>query len=386
MRKRKGNVLLWVIVMLMLGLPAVAWANAPKVTEVRTEAGENRVVYPQVEGLADAEVQKRINDDIIFKADVLSHFLTLGTLREGGWGLIVDYDAWLENDVLSLTINAKGTMPGGREGQRYTALCYDLENGEIISLDQLFHNLEDAASWMEERAEETLSEEFSGYLVNAALSPLPVDNFALDGDGITFYYPAEQFSLLSGYSGACQFYFEEVADFLLPEGILGRLGYSEAADSPGEAKEKITRRILAEGRLPHVPVSIGMEMTEVVEKYRLLREPDQYPGGKYYQLEAPPFRQVLILSDDHGRGYANSKVLGIQTTRGSLYGIEPGKTTREEWRKILGQPESTLEFSENLAYDYSLPVGESDVYILGDYQLRLHGNAEGMLHSIRFMQ
>ena len=368
--------------LLALGLPTVASATAPSIAEARTEFGENRVVYPQLEGMEDEALQQQINDDMITKAELMSRIITLSTLREGGWGLVVEYEAFLTEGLLSVVVNAKGTMANGRNGQKYSAMCYDLQTGEPIGLDRIFADPEAAVAWMEERVEATLADELSGYLENSNLTPLPVDNFALDKDGITFYYPAEQFSLHSGYGGACQFYYSELADFLSQDEILAGIDVEKQEYAKEEALEKITE-ILKQGRVPHVPVAIGDDMTQVVEKYRLVREPDRYPGGRYYQMEAPAFRQVFILSDDMGSGYANSIVQGIQSTRGNLYGIQAGKTQRADWREILGEPENVIVFTENLAYDYGLPVGESDIYAFGEFQLRLHGNEKGVLHSIR---
>ncbi len=358
-----------------------AFAEVVALREERTVVGENQVVYPQLAGLDNAEIQQKINDDIVLRGDVTSSLLTLGTLREGGWGLKVGYDSFLGNGVLSVTLSAKGQMKNGREGQENTALCYDLATGEPIRAADLFTDLAGAVAYMEEKATATLLEQFSGYLENSELTPLPIDNFALDADGITFYYPGSQFKLISGYSGGCQFYYEELARFLNWDGVLGQMVKPQELP-PAQAKAKIAEMVES-GRLPHVPVKIGDKIPDIVEKYRLLREPDQFVGGKYYQMEAPVFRQVLVLSDSLEGGYDHSQVLGLQSFRADLFGIRAGETTREEWRAVLGQPDDTLVFDENLAYDYGIPQGESDFYTFGNYQLRLHMGQDGILHNIR---
>jgi hypothetical protein len=297
----------------------------------------------------------------------------------------VDYQAFLKNDVLSVTFSARGQMSNGREGQAFTALTYDLQTGKPVVAEELFADLADATAGMEEILDLILTEELSGYLKNSELMPLPVDNFSLDEDGITFYYPASQFSLISGYAGAGQFTYEELADWLNWEGILARLDVKPEALSDAQVKEAI-RETVASGRLPHVPVKLGDAMPDVVAKYRLLREPDQYPAGKYYQMEAPAFRQVLVLSDAMTGGYEHSVVEGLQSTRLSLFGIQPGVTPRERWREILGEPEQTAAFDEGLAYDYGIPPGESDFYTFGGYQLRLHADESGILHSVRLVK
>ena len=384
MWKSKGHLFVLLMAGLVMGWVVAAHATVPTITEVRTRIGENQVAYPQLQGLEDAAIQQAVNDNLIERAEILSHLVTLSTLREGGWGLVVDYEAFLREDLFSVVISARGAMPGGREGHRYTAFCYDLQTGFPIRLEQLIPEAETAVAWMEERAEETLSDEFSGYMSYSDIVPLPVANFALDENGITFYYQPEQFSLISGYSGACQFYYEELAEFWDYDGFFSRMGLKENVFSPEEARERIVET-LKEGRLPYVPVKIGDSVAAAMEKYRLLREPDQYPGGKYLQMEAPLFRQVLLLTEPSA-DLENAVVMGIQSRRGWLFGIEAGKTTRVEWQAILGQPESTSVFSASLAYDYGIPAGESDIYTFGSHQLRLHGNESGVLHSIRLVK
>ena len=371
--------------LLALGCFSVARAASPTLKDVRTAIGEDLVAYPQVEGLGDEAAQQAVNDDIILRGDIAKHLVSLSALREGGQGLVVDYQAFLKNDVLSVTFAAKGQMPNGREGQAFTALCYDLRTGEPLKAEELFTDVAGAAAQMEEILEWTLTEELSGYLKNSEFAPLPMDNFSLGEAGITFYYPASQLSLVSGYAGAGQFYYEELADWLNWEGALDRLEVKPQALSDAQVKEAV-QGMVAQGRLPHVPVAIGEAMPDVVAKYRLLREPDQYPAGKYYQMEDPMFRQVLLLSDAMTSGYEHSVVEGLQSTRANLFGIRAGSTPRERWREILGEPEQTAVFDEDLAYDYGIPPGESDFYTFGGYQLRLHADESGTLHSIRLMK
>ncbi len=379
---RKTVAALGSVLLLTCALWPAALGAAPAVKEVPTVIGENQIVYPQLENLADEKVQQAINEDILVSANIAKHLITLSTLQPGGWGLKVGYEAYLDDKIFSVVIGAKGQMPTGLEGQTYTALCYDLTTGERLKPEDVFRLADEAAAYMEERAVATMTEDLSAYLENGALAPFPIDSFYLDGDGITFYYPYDQFSLLSGYSGACQFYYEELWDYLDLEedSLLSHMGILRPEYTPEETQAKVAETVAA-GRLPHVPVAIGDEMTAVVTKYRLLREPDQFPGGKYYQMETPQFRQVLVLSTT--LNYKETQVEGLQSTRTDLFGISTGKTTRTEWQKLLGQPESTLVFDESLAYDYALPVGESDFYTFGGVQLRLHAGADGILHSVR---
>ena len=105
------------ILLLLLALAAPALAQT-QVDEVRTQIGENYVAYPQLTGMADEAVQKKINDDIVLSSGVANHLVTLATLGDSPWGLKVDYQVkLLGENVFSAVINAQGKMPDGHEGQ-----------------------------------------------------------------------------------------------------------------------------------------------------------------------------------------------------------------------------------------------------------------------------
>ncbi len=379
--------LLFLLCLLLARPSAFAQGEGATVTAVETAIGENSVRYPQLSGMADEAVQRTINDAVVEKAKISQRLVTLGTLQGGGTGLTVDYEAYLANGVFSTVISAYGVMENGRSGQNYAALAFDLATGTPLTLSDLFSDPDAAAQRMVAILEDTWLDELSDYLVNAELSPLPTDNFYLDADGITFYYPASQFALLSGYCGAAQFNYDELADFLIPdaEALPARLGALPAVLTDAEIKAKVEQSAAA-GELPHVRAKLGDGMTNVINNYRLLRTPDQYPGGRYFQLEAPMFRQVLVLSDALTSGYANSVVEGLMSFRADLYGLRAGVTPRERWLQVLGEPETTVEFGDDLAYDYGLPVGTADYYAFGKRQLMMYADGDGVLYAVRLTQ
>ena len=354
---------------------AQACADEIIIEEIATQIGDNCVAYPQLSGMKDTSVQQKINDDIVMSSGVTNHIVTLATLMGSQQTLRVDYQAaLLEDDIFSVVISAKGKLPGKRDGHSWTAMTYDLHTGEKLTLEDLFTDADAAVAHMEQIAEETLSDELNGYMEYSDILPLPVDSFTLDENGITFWYPAEQFSLLSGYSGACQFWYQEL------DGLWLKSPVQQLADT--EMKKAISASV-AEGRLPHVPVQMGESMQQVMQQYRLLRTPDEFPGGRYFVLEDPAFRQTLVISDALSADFAQSLVEGIQLRRGGLYGLLIGKTTQQRWREVLGQPDANVAFSENMAYDYDLPAGQYDVYHYGENQLRLHADENGVLCALQ---
>ena len=390
----KYRLMAWMVAITTLLLSPAALAEesksvdpalgSPVVNEVVTQIGDNAIRYPQLKGLANEAIQQQINDAIVEQGKIAQRMVTLSTLTDGGTGLTVTYEAFVGGGIFSTVINAKGVMENGRSGQEYTALCFDLETGKTLTLGDLFTNPEDAVSYMEQTLEATYLDELSSYLENSELTPLPTESFALDADGITFFYPSKQFSLLSGYSGAAQFNYDELTDYLIPDetALPARLGVLPTSLSDAEIKRNI-EQMVSQGNLPHVRAKLGDSMSDLVKQYRLLRTPDQYPGGRYCQLEAPAFRQVLVLTDALTTTFDNSKVEGLLSYRADLYGVQVGVTSRDRWLKILGEPDSSVAFDEALASDYALPTGTADYYTFGDRQLLLYAGENDVLYAVR---
>lgn len=373
---------------LLLLLPAVSATAAavgkPAVREVATVIGTSAVRYPQLEGLADAAVQEKINNAIVEGSKIAQRMVTLATLKPGGTGLQVSYEAYLNGDVFSAVVSAVGILENGRAGQEYATFNYRLSSGEPLTLEQLFSDTDGAISYMEETLTSTYLDELGSYVENAAVTPLPRASFALDAGGITFYYPQKQFSLVSGYCGAAQFYYSELTPYLdqSPQGLPTVLGLLPEALTDAQAKAAVAHAAKA-GTLPNVPVKLGDPMPDVIAAYRLLREPDQYPGGRYCQMEAPLLRQVLVLTDALTGGFDGSAVTGLLSFRADLYGIRVGETTTARWREILGEPTNTVAFDDQLAASYGLLAGTGDYYDFETAQLLLYADADGVLYAVR---
>jgi len=373
----KKGLLVWLT--LMIALMAGCACAQTQVEEMRTEMGENHVIYPQLEGMTDAELQSAINDDIVLSSGVTNHLVTLVTLGQSGAKLQVDYSAYLLEDVLfSTVIQAQGSRVGGqRDGHAYAALTYDLTTGRRITLADLFTDVETAVAQMEQLAVDSLSEELSGYTEYSQLTPLPCDSFTLDEHGITFWYPSDQFQLLSGKSGACQFWYEELHGLWRTDGLPAQLWPNQNL-SDAQRREQIMQSV-QEGQLPHVPAQMGQPMAGLTGAYGLVRTPDAFPGGRYHVLEDPAFRSILVISD----ALEGDRVEGIQLKRGALHGLVIGAAVQKQWRSLLGEPDETVIMTENMAYDYNLPTGAYDVYTFEENELRLYADEEGVLCAIQ---
>ena len=367
-----------------LSLAAAANMGTPTVRDVAIELGDSAVHYPQLEGMADAAVQDAVNSAIVEQGKIAQRMVTQATLQAGGTGLNVTYQAYLKDGVFSAVIDAVGIMENGRAGQEYATVNFDLTTGEPLQLTDLFADMDGAVIYMEETLAATYLDELGSYVVNGELAPLPAAHFAFDGDGITFYYPGTQFSLVSGYSGAAHFYFSELLAYLKTDtqALPAMLGLLPETLTDAQTKAAIAY-MAQQGQLPGIQVSLGEAMPDVIARYRLLREPDQYPGGRYCQLEAPAFRQVLVLTDALTGGFAQSTVTGILSFRTDVYGIRVGETTQARWREILGEPDNAVAFDDSLAASYGLPVGTGDYYDFETAQLLLYADAQGVLYAVR---
>jgi len=358
--------------------------SAVQIVDVATQIGESFVCYPQLDGLQDLTVQQTINDAIVDEANILQRLITLGTLQQGGAGLQVSYTAYIKDSLFSTVISAKGIMENLRSGHAYTALAYDLQTGERLKLSDFFTDPDAVVAWMEEQLRISLEDELSNYLEHADITPLPVDSFSFDQNGITFYYPYQQFSLLSGYCAAAQFQYGELQTYLISSdgSVPSRLGALPPKYTDAQIKERV-ETVVSQGTLPYLSVSLGDSIPDLIAEYRLTRTPDQFPGGRYFQFEAPEFRQILILSDALTSSYEASVVEGILATRMNLYGIQTGVTTQSRWREILGEPTDTVHYDSSVSADYGLPVGTADYYTISDRQLMLYADENGLLYAIR---
>ncbi len=377
MRRRLTALLL--ILLLVSGV-VLSRAEAAKVEDVSATMGENTVRYPQLSGLPDPSVQKKINDGVVQSGGIPSLLVKLTT----GGSLQADYQCFWNEWIFSTLLTVEEKQAGSRRKQSETALTYDLSDGEKLTLDRLFSDPAEAVRRMEAMAEASLGREMTEYMENRDVTPLPEDSFTMDEWGITFHYPSGQLAFASGAAGAVQFFYDELDDLWLAdeENLPAKMGLRSALMTATEQKTALEAAVTA-GKLPMLPVTLGQPMTEIVEQYRLVRTPDAFPGGRYFLMEAPLFRDIYLISDDMQAGYDHSVLRGIQLRRGSLYGLKVGTSLRTEWQSSLGEPAEEITLTESMAYDYQLSAGICDVYRFGEHELRLYADETGVLICIQ---
>ena len=377
MRRRLTALLL--ILLLVSGV-ALSRAEEAKVEDVSATMGENTVRYPQLSGLPDSSVQKKINDGVVQSGGIPSLLVKLTT----GGSLQADYQCFWNEWIFSTLLTVEEKQAGSRRKQSETALTYDLSDGERLTLDRLFSDPAEAVRRMEAMAEASLGREMTEYMENRDVTPLPEDSFTMDEWGITFHYPSGQLAFASGAAGAVQFFYDELDDLWLADedSLPAKMGLRSALMTATEQKTALEAAVTV-GKLPMLPVTLGQSMTEIVEQYRLVRTPDAFPGGRYFLMEAPLFRDIYLISDDMQAGYDHSVLRGIQLRRGSLYGLKVGTSLRTEWQSSLGEPAEEITLTESMAYDYQLSAGTCDVYRFGEHELRLYADETGVLSCIQ---
>lgn len=368
------------LVLLMVSGVAFSEAETVKVEEISAAMGESKVCYPQLSGLSDPSVQKKINDDVVQSGDIPSLLVKLTT----GGSVQADYQCFWNEWVFSTLLTMEEKQAGSRREQSETALTYDLSDGEKLTLDRLFSDPAEAIRQMEAMAETSLGREMTEYMDNRDVTPLPKDSFTMDEWGITFHYPASQLSFASGVAGAVQFFYDELDGLWLTDedSLPAKMGLRSAQMTASEQKNAVAAAVTA-GKLPMLPVTLGQPMTEIVEQYRLVRTPDAFPGGRYFLMEDPLFRDIYLISDDMQAGYDHSELRGVQLRRGSLYGLKVGTSLRTEWQSSLGKPAEVIVMTESMAYDYQLSAGNCDVYRFGEHELRLYADETGVLVCIQ---
>ncbi len=378
MQKIRLRALFFTLFMLLM-LNASAIADEINIKYVRFEEGSSFIELPQIEGLSDGEIQERINTSIAedsgyqgFKA--IYDSLTVGD--ETGLQLKAEaqiLDGFSDHGLLAIKMTAAGRIGPGRPGYRVTALMYDLLNGERISAGDIFKDIDRASAALDERVQEYIEPEMSDYLTPDELYPIPMDNLLADETGITFYYDQSRFNTLSDRSGAINFHYEELMDLLdLDQGSV--LTGLEAAMNIGEIQTAV-ETAASLGILPGLPIHINQKIEDVLLDFPPLYDSEAFPTGERYQLEDARFRGSWLITD-------GEYVTGILSHRLNFFGINTGRTIRQEAADTLGESQSSIVLDENAALSYNLSEGLLNGYLFGENVLYLNFDSNDVLRAI----
>lgn len=337
------------------------------------------VVYPQLEADDPALSPRvsKVNQAIRDTARIQEYVNLLSTVQPGGTGLTVEDSLSIDSPSLYrkgtgyfyLLMEAEGKMLQGPPSRVYYPMLFDLSTGDRVSFDALFTDVDGAKAYIENYLAQVVEPQLSTYLENNQLFPVPYDSFGFSQDGhIILYYPGNQLSFLSGAPGAIAFRYSELWDYLdTSENSIAL----QMAQSGGQERQYSANRDVAAlrewitevcclGALPgldHQMPVLGTSMDLVAQRYDITIDSGYYPGGAYVETEKPELLGSYLLTDE-----AQSYVSGILTGRVDLYGIETGKTTLEEAKRLLGAPTAELPLSETAAEMYLVCPGTMITY------------------------
>ena len=366
--------------------PAAACAEAPAepaLADMQLDLGGSSIIYPVLTGMADETLQQEINKQMQEDLDVNGYLERMTLLiAEENLNIRVEWDGALLGDVLSCVMSAEGALQNTRSTHRWTWCNIDLRDGHRIAVEELFTDMESAQAALEEYLDFNVSPELSAHLNNSELTPLP-EGFRLERTGLTLLYPVSRLSTLKDRAGDVRIGWNEIRNELNLEkdSILDRIGAADMITLTEESADRI-REMAESGRLPDIPVRIGDGLKALTDRYHLLIDPDIYDGGRLFSLEGGCFRDVFLMADYTSESWDSSVVRGIRMDRGCAWGLCIGETAREEWRKVLGEPEFTAELDDEMAEAKRRESGSCDYYRFGDYQLQLYTDVYDTLVSI----
>lgn len=339
------------------------------------------VHYPVVSGGTDDALIEQINALIRKKCRIEYYLTRMVSLLSGG-SLEVEWKGGILGDVFSSAVSADGAVENSRPTYEWTAVSVDLRDGHEITFGELFTDEAAARETIEAYLEETVAPDLNAYLQSGEVTPLP-DHFWLEQTGLTLLYPVEQLSTLSDRAGDIRIGWNVLKDVLdmSEDSIPVRIGLQDAVALTAQGAEKL-RTAAAEGAMTDIPAKIGDSIQELTDRYHQRMDWDGIENGRLFALEGGCFRGVYLMTDNLTKGWENSVVQGIRMDQGCLWGLCPGETLRTEWLEVLGEPDGTVEVSEESAEANRLIPGNCDYYQCGDYLLQLYSDEEGTLVSV----
>ena len=340
------------------------------------------VQFPKLMGHPDVALAEQIQQTILSAGEIQAYLTTLPLLGQAERKLHVSWRGAILGDLISVWYGASGDAAANQPPHRWMSATLAATTGETISLSELFQEWPAAEAFLTTYMEEQVSPALSHHLQNNRLTPIP-EQYFLSEAGITFLYPFAQLSTLSDRAGAVTVDWGVLQPYLnlREDTALARAGVPAMLSLTDQSRTGI-QQDLEKGHLSGIPVAFGTPMQPLIDQYRLLADPDLYDGGRMVLLDDALFRDVWLLTDKLTDDFSNSVVQGIRIDRGCMWGLCVGITQRHDWITAFGEPDATLTLDEVAAELNRLVPGTSDYYPVGNHQLRLHADENGVLRSI----
>lgn len=281
-------------------------------------------------------------------------------------------------NVASLVLHWDGTQADGTAGSAVRALALDLTTGEEIRLEQLFDDADAAIDAMERIIEEDVLPDLSDYMEYSELLPMPRDNYAVDEYGLTVYYPDDSYRYFDEQSGAVQFAWYELADYIGEDSPVYALAHAQGDLTALADAAK-------DGKLPGpmTQAAVGQKLGEALDAYTLLTDPDYTKDSRVYLFEEASLRGWAVEIPKYAEtDEAETPISAVRTTRADVCGLTVGKTTKDELTALLGEPRETRAYDADDAADRMLEAGESLFFELSGHILQAHVDENSVLSCL----
>lgn len=373
--------------MLCAMLPAGAWAEL-EFHMTNREQGNHTLTIFEAQEKADESAQKQDDEQSEVSQATETANVQIETrfaqkkaeqlLSRAGASVQQSGELFTSGSLASMTLVWNGTQADGTNGSSTIGLVLDLTTGEAIELARLFDDADAAFAAMENIISDDVLSELSDYMEYGDLLPMPTDNYAIDEQGLTVFYPDDRYRYFDEKNGAVQFAWYELAAYIGEDSPVYALAHKE--QSADELKAAV-----AEGRLPGAmeSVSLGEKLGDVLARYTLLTDPDYTNDSRVYLFEEPELRGWAVEIPKYAETEEDeTPISAIRTTRAELCGLTIGKTTRDEVIAMLGEAKETRVYDEDAARDRMLPAGESLFYELSGKILQAHIGEDGTLAGV----
>lgn len=373
--------------MLCAMLPAGAWAEL-EFHMTNREQGNHTLTIFEAQEKADESAQKQDDEQSEVSQAAETANVQIETrfaqkkaeqlLSRAGASVQQSGELFTSGSLASMTLVWNGTQADGTNGSSTIGLVLDLTTGEAVELARLFDDADAAFAAMENIISDDVLSELSDYMEYGDLLPMPTDNYAIDEQGLTVFYPDDRYRYFDEKNGAVQFAWYELAAYIGEDSPVYALAHKE--QSADELKAAV-----AEGRLPGAmeSVSLGEKLGDVLARYTLLTDPDYTNDSRVYLFEEPELRGWAVEIPKYAETEEDeTPISAIRTTRAELCGLTIGKTTRDEVIAMLGEAKETRVYDEDAARDRMLPAGESLFYELSGKILQAHIGEDGTLAGV----
>lgn len=313
---------------------------------------ENRYIsytLLEAQNAAYATAVSKINQTILDTARIPEYEILLSSVQPGGAGMILKESRmiyWADRlftegkGYISLLMEVEGKMLQGRPSHRYYPMVFNVETGDRVTFDELFTDPDGAKAYIEKYLTDVIEPQLSTYLENNQLFPVPYENFGFSHTGhLIFYYPNDQLSFLSGKSGAVAFRYSELWDYLDTSinGVAMQMlqsGRTSRQYVQNRSSNEFINALADDPKslpgLENIAPDLGTSMEAVYANYDISVDSGYYPGGAYYETETPELLGTYLITDPD-----ESYITGILSRRADMFGIETGKTTLTEAKRLL---------------------------------------------------